>query len=137
MRFLLDTNVICEATARNPERKVLAWLEKNSDECAISVLTISEIWKGIHLMPKGKRRNSISIWAEHLETDFHDRIFPLHQDVIKIWAKLYAANESKGRNLGLTDSLIAATALACDLTVATRNTRDFPPEVPTLDPWST
>ncbi len=137
MRYLLDTNVICEATAKAPDPQVLAWLEKNSDEAALSALTLGEIWKGIHLLPKGKRRNSISSWAQGIETDFEDVILPLDLDTLKVWAKLYAGNELKGINLVLIDSLLSATALASGLTVVTRNTRDFPPEIPTLNPWLT
>jgi predicted nucleic acid-binding protein len=33
------------------------------------------------------------------------------------------------------DSLLTATALLYDLTIVTRNTADFPPEVRTLNPW--
>ena len=55
---------------------------------------------------------------------------------MKTWAAFYAAHEAKGRNLVLLDSLIAATAITHDLIVATRNTRDFPSGVKTLNPWS-
>ena len=135
MRYLLDTNVICEATAKSPDSQVLKWLEENSYESALSALSLGEIWRGIHMMPGGKRRNSISSWAESLETDFNDVILPLDLEILKVWAKLYAGNESKGRNLVLIDSLLSATALAFGLTVVTRNIRDFPPEIPTLNPW--
>jgi toxin FitB len=135
MRYLLDTNVICEATAKAPDPHVLEWLEENSDESALSALTLGEIWKGLHMMPMGKRRDSISSWAEGLETDFKDVILPIELDTLKVWAKFYAGNESKGLNLVLIDSLLSATALTFGLTVVTRNTRDFPPEIPTLNPW--
>ncbi len=61
---------------------------------------------------------------------------PLSTTIMKTWAAFYAAHEAKGRNLVLLDSLIAATAITHDLIVATRNTRDFPSGVKTLNPWS-
>ena len=41
------------------------------------------------------------------------------------WARLLARLKKKGRAMPVKDSLIAATALAHGLTVATRNTADF------------
>jgi predicted nucleic acid-binding protein len=135
MRYLLDTNVVCEATGKTPDQNVMRWLGANTDECTISALILGEIWKGIHLMAKGKRKTAISNWVESIESDFQEVTLPLDTQTMKIWAKLYAKHESKGRNLGMIDSLIAATALAHDLTVVTRNTRDFPAEVSTINPW--
>ena len=136
MRYLIDTNVICEATAKAPDPNVMRWLEENTSECALSTLTIGEIWKGIYLMPKGKRRNAISTWAEKLEVDFGDVTLPLDNRVLKVWAELYARHESKGWNLGMVDSLIAASAIAYELTIVTRNPHDFAAEIRTINPWT-
>jgi len=40
-----------------------------------------------------------------------------------------------GFNLGVLDSLLAATALRHGLAAVTRNTTDFPPDVITINPW--
>jgi len=135
MIYLLDTNVICEATAKFPNPDVLAWSRSSADECGLSCVTIGEIWKGIHLMPEGKRKSAISQWAAGIETDFAERVMPLNTAVLKVWGKLYAKHESKGFNMGVVDSLLAATALVYDLIIVTRNTGDFPREVKTLNPW--
>lgn len=136
MTYLLDTNVICEATARSPHPAVLAWCETHSDQCVLSCVTLGEIRKGIHLMPAGKRKSSINDWATRLGEDFADRLLPLDHAVFNVWGELYAKHEAKGYNLGVLDSLIAATALHHDLIVVTRNISDFPPEIRTLDPWN-
>ena len=135
MTSLLDTNVISESTARNPNARVLAWCEAQSDECCISCVSMGEIWKGIHLMPEGRRRQAITRWATGLEHDFAERVLNLDLPVLKAWGRLYARHEAQGFNLGILDSLLAATALVHDLVVATRNTADFPPEVKTVNPW--
>ncbi|BCU77010.1 type II toxin-antitoxin system VapC family toxin [Luteolibacter sp. LG18] len=136
MTYLLDTNVVCEATAREPDPHVLAWCETHAHECVLSAVTLGEILKGIHLMPAGKRKNAIAAWAERVERDFRDALLPLDAAVFGVWGKFYAKHESKGFNMGVLDSLIAATALHHDLVVVTRNTRDFPAEVRTLNPWN-
>ena len=52
------------------------------------------------------------------------------------WASLVAQGSRTGRPLPTVDSLIAATALAYDLTIVTRNTKDFEGiGASTLNPW--
>ncbi len=87
-------------------------------------------------MPEGKRRTSLSMWAVRIERDFGEACLPLDAETLKVWGKLYAKHEAKGRNLGFVDSLIAATALVHGLVIATRNTKDFPPELKTVNPWT-
>ncbi|MDZ4287847.1 MAG: type II toxin-antitoxin system VapC family toxin [Prosthecobacter sp.] len=135
MTYLLNTNVICEATAKRPDPHVLAWTEAHAHECCLSCVSLGEVWKGIHLLPEGKRKQAITRWADGIENDFADRVLDLDKAVLKIWGKLYAKHEAKGYNMGILDSLLAATALTHDLTVATRNTGDFPKDVKTLNPW--
>ncbi|MCP5544429.1 MAG: type II toxin-antitoxin system VapC family toxin [Akkermansiaceae bacterium] len=136
MRFLLDTNVVCEATSRQPSPQVLAWCAEHIADCALSAITLGEIWKGIHLLPAGKRRNSLATWASGIESDFPDRILPLDPAMMKEWGKLYAKHQAAGFNMTVLDSLIAATAVAHGLTVATRNTSDFPSDLRTINPWN-
>jgi len=54
---------------------------------------------------------------------------------MRIWGRLCARHESKGRRLPVLDSLIAATAISNDLTLVTRNTGDHPRGIPILNPW--
>lgn len=135
MTYLLDTNVASHAMSKQRDPKVLKWYFDHEDECCISCVTLGEIWKGIHLMPEGKRRTSLAVWATRIERDFGQACLPLDTETLKAWGKLYATHEAKGRNLGVVDSLIAATALVHGLVIATRNTKDFPGEVKTLNPW--
>ncbi len=136
MKYLLDTNAICEATAKNPEASVLKWIDANTDECALSCVSLGEIWKGLHRMPEGKRKRTLTRWADELESDFSKQILSLDTTTLKIWGKLCAKHEAKGFNLDVMDSLIAATALAHGLTVVTRNTIDFPQDVKIFNPWT-
>lgn len=137
MTYLLDTNVISAATAKHPNASVLRWVEAHSDKCGLSCVSLGEIWKGIHILPEGKRKQALSRWATEIEDHFQNRIIDLDVEVLKMWGKLYATQGAKGFNMGILDSLLAATALVHDLTVATRNTSDFPSEVKTVNPWET
>lgn len=135
MKFLLDTNVVCEATAKLPEAAVLTWIETHAHECFLSSVSLGEIWKGLHRLPEGRRKRGLVQWADGLESDFAEQILGLDTTTLKAWGKLYAKHEAKGFNMDVMDSLIAATALVNQLTVVTRNTGDFPTEVKTFNPW--
>lgn len=135
MKYLLDTNVVCEATARHPAPAVLAWLETHAHECFLSAVSLGEIWKGLHRLPEGKRKRALARWVAGLENDFAEQILGLDTVTLKAWGKLYATHEAKGFNMDVMDSLIAATALVHQLTVVTRNAADFPPEVKTINPF--
>ncbi len=135
MKYLLDTNVVCEATARNPQPTVLAWIEAHAHECSLSSVSLGEIWKGLHRLPEGKRKRGLVRWADGLERDFTEQILGLDTMTLKSWGKLYAKHEASGFNMDVMDSLIAATALVHQLTVVTRNTADFPADVKIFNPW--
>ena len=57
--FLLDTNVVCEGTAKRPDARVLLWIEAHAHECVLSSVSLGEIWKGIHRLPEGKRKRGL------------------------------------------------------------------------------
>lgn len=135
MKYLLDTNVVCEATAKLPDDRVLAWTEAHAHESFLSSVTLGEIWKGVHRLPDGKRKRGLVQWAEGIESDFAEQLLGLDTVIFKAWAKLYAEQEASGFNMDVLDSLIAATAVVHRLVVVTRNTADFPPNVKTLNPW--
>ena len=59
--ILLDTNVISEPMRREPEARVLAWLDRQSSETLfLSAITVAEIRKGIALLPAGKRQTLLA-----------------------------------------------------------------------------
>ena len=135
MKYLLDTNVVCEATAKHPHATVLAWIEAHAHECFLSSVSLGEIWKGLHRLPEGKRKRGLVRWADGLESDFTEQILGLDTMTLKSWGKLYVKHEAIGFNMDVMDSLIAATALVHQLTVVTRNTADFPEDVKIFNPW--
>lgn len=135
MSYLVDANVLSEATRHNADAEVVSWLGQHDTELYVSVITLGEIDKGIQLLPRSKRRNALQKWFKELEYSFDNRILPLDRDTMSQWATMYAKSQRTGRLLPSFDSLLAATALEHGLTVATRNTDDFPSECPVLNPW--
>lgn len=137
--YLVDTNVLSEYNRPGtPDIGVKRWLETTVRETQyVSVITLAEIQKGIELLADGKRRAQLEQWLQQdLETWFSGRVLDVDRQVARRWALLVAQGVRKGRPLPTVDSLIAATALAHDLTVVTRNVRDFESAgVVTVNPW--
>jgi predicted nucleic acid-binding protein len=136
--YLLDTNVISEATKRQPSAGVQSWLAAQSnDSLFLSAITLGEIRRGLLLLEAGKKKRTLLRWLnEEIKPVFASRILPVDTAVMEHWAQLQATSEKAGRRLPAMDSLIAATALAHGLILATRNTADFQStKVPLLNPW--
>jgi predicted nucleic acid-binding protein len=138
VNFLLDTNVVSEAMRKQPNARVLGWIAAQIEESLfISAITVGELRRGSLLLGDGKKRRALLRWIETcIKAEFTGRILPVDSAVMERWADLEASTVQAGRRLPVMDSLIAATALAHGLTLATRNLPDFEAAgVRLLDPW--
>lgn len=138
MTYLLDTCVISEFTRRQPNERVVQWLSKtDEDTLYLSVLSIGEIRHGIERLEDSPRKEKLRHWLENdLILRFDKRILPLDIRILLVWGELVGQLERKGRKVPAFDGLIAATALANDLVIVTRNTVDFAPGgVRLCNPW--
>lgn len=133
-RYLLDTNVVSETRKVRADEHVMSFLAMaDTSSLFISALTVGELRKGVEIKrtedPDAATR--IGAWVDGIELTFADRILPIDTPVARLWGEL-----SADRNRPVIDTLIAATALAHDLTLVTRNTRDLEGiNVQLIDPW--
>lgn len=135
MRYLVDANVLSEATKPAPSAKVVAWLRQNEPEIAVDPIILGEIRYGIHLLPPGRRRRRLEQWFD--EGVAMILCAPWEAVMGLRWARLLADLRTEGQVMPIKDSMIAATALVHDLIVVTRNTRDFEKAgLPVLDPFA-
>ena len=138
MNYLLDTCVLSEFTRRQPEPRVIEWLDSIDEEkLFMSVITIGEIQRGIERLPDSHRKTELLVWMNTgLFARFTGRIVAIDAGTMFLWGSLVARLEATGQPLGVMDSLILASALQNNLIVATRNVSDFlPGGVQVINPW--
>lgn len=125
MKYLVDANVLSEATKPAPDDRVVAWLRRNERSIAVDPVVLGEVRFGILLLAKSSRREKLERWFEEgvrrIECLAWDATVGLR------WAQLLADLRKQGRPMSVKNSLIAATALAHGLAIATLNPLDFAP----------
>lgn len=126
MNYLLDTCVLAEFTKKQPEQKVLDWLDNQLEPSLfLSVVTIGEIQKGISALPNSKRKAELEKWLKTLIYRYDGRIISLSIDEMITWGELNGKLAKKGFVFPFLDSLIAAAAITHKMTLVTRNESDF------------
>jgi tRNA(fMet)-specific endonuclease VapC len=138
VRYLLDTNVISELVARQPNPRVVKWVDgMEPSSLYLSVITSGELRKGIEKLPDSNRKGTLHDWlSNELLLRFSGRVLPVNVDVMLTWGTLVGQLERRGKPLGAMDSLIAAIALHHRCSLVTRNETDFVETGVTLiNPW--
>ena len=135
MTYLVDANVLSEATKPAPNSKVVDWLSANERNLVVDSIVLGELCLGVFSLPAGRKRERLEQWFEALARTLE--CLPWDASVARRWAKLLVELKRKGRALPLLDSMIASSALEHGLTVATRNVNHFEPAgVKTVDPFA-
>jgi len=137
MKYILDTNVLSELTKPIPNKNVLEWFENcPEEEMYISSITLGEIEGGIVSIAPGKKQNQLMIWFGSLQNSFKSRIFPVDDITAIRWGELRGKLKQKGITISVIDGLIAATAIANNAVLVTRNMKDFDfPGIELINPW--
>lgn len=127
---------LSEPGKTHPHPKALAWIRDIlMADIAVSALTVAEIAFGAFRLPLGDKRTRLEAWLHgELLAGNLGRILPFDGAIALTWARTRA---SAAQTPALVDSLIAATALTHDLTLVTRNARDFANlGVRVVNPWA-
>ena len=123
MKYLVDANVLSEATKPSPHPGVLAWLDQHEADLVVNPVILGEIRFGILLLPTGQKRRKLERWFQEGLAGLP--CLPWDLPTGLRWAELLAHLRRTGRSMPVKDSLIAATALVHRLHVASRNREDF------------
>jgi predicted nucleic acid-binding protein len=133
--YLLDTNIVSELRRPRPHGALVAWLRNvRNDDLHVSAVTIGEIQSGIEMTREQNQAKAAEIeaWLEQVAETYN--VLSMDAQIFRAWARLM---HRRTDDL-IEDAMIAATAAFHNLTVVTRNVRDFSGfRVPTVNPFST
>jgi len=125
--YLVDTNVISEIRKKlKANQGIRAFFKKaieNDTPLFVSVVTVGELRRGVELVRyRGDvhQADQLEEWLDALLGEYQDNILDINPDIAQLWGKLRVPHPENA-----IDKQIAATALIYDLTVVTRNHRDF------------
>jgi toxin FitB len=120
--FLLDTNVVSEIRKQAPDAGVASWFDSVApDSLFLSVLVVGEIRHGIESLARRDPAQAeiFERWLGQLVSGYGDRLIPITERIAQVWGRLNVPDP-----VPVVDGLMAATALAHDWTLVTRNVSD-------------
>jgi predicted nucleic acid-binding protein len=120
--YLLDTNVMSELRRTRPHGAVLAWVREVADsDLHLSAVTIGELQAGVEITREqdAAKAAEIEAWVERIAATYN--VLPMDARTFRRWARLM----HRRTDALIEDAMIAATAEVHNLTVVTRNVRDF------------
>jgi predicted nucleic acid-binding protein len=122
IRYLLDTNIISEIHKPKPHGAVIAWfLGLRDEQVCLSAVTLGELQDGIERtrIQDAAKASAIEEWVNELENS--STVLPMDGRCFREAARMMVGKQDDLFN----DVMIAATARLNNLTIATRNEKDF------------
>ncbi|MBI4475609.1 MAG: PIN domain-containing protein [Acidobacteria bacterium] len=124
MSWLLDTDVIGQPAKRHGDGRVVAWIERERNDCYTSAVVIAQLAYWVRTK-EGRQRDALQAWLTRLIEAMHGRIHGFNASVAHVWAEQERTLEKAGQRMPVEDSYIAATAKRHGLTIVTGNEQDF------------
>ncbi|MHB8763057.1 MAG: PIN domain-containing protein [Deferrisomatales bacterium] len=125
--YLIDTNVVSEARkgrrAHLGVQVFFARVVQEREPCYLSVVTIGELRRGVELIRHRGDLDQAAVlerWLGDLLAEYGDCVLDYDAEAAQVWGRLRVPRPENA-----LDKQLAATALVYDLTVVTRNHRDF------------
>jgi tRNA(fMet)-specific endonuclease VapC len=118
-QYLLDTNILSDLL-RNPEGRVaqkVALLGEGT--ICTSIIVACELRYGVAKKGSSRLSERVESLLESLEA------LPLDKEADRRYAEIRSHLDKQGRPIGPNDLLIAAHAMALDLTLVTHNVEEF------------
>jgi len=135
--IVVDTNVWSELAKRQPDPRVRQWEAANADALWMSAIVLAEFRAGVNLMPEGRNRATLSNLVEAIAAGCADRFLDFDERCSRLYGEVLASARAAGKPIQAADAMIAATARAHGMRVATRDSGDFAGAgVPLINPWT-
>ena len=137
--IILDTNVLSEFMRPRPVPVVLTWAAKYpATDLFTTAITEAEIFLGIELLSKGKRREGLRAAAEAMFVeDLAGRVLGFDSEAARVYSRIAAERCSLGKPISHADAQIAAIARVRGAKLATRDVSDFVDcRLEIVDPWN-
>ena len=122
--YLLDTNIISETTKQEPSESIITNLEYHNGTCAISSITWYELLNGVELLSESAKKDRLrSFLIDYVQPSFPIIDYDTH--AAKINADITSRLIPIGKPTPILDTQIASVAIANNLILVTKNTKDF------------
>lgn len=125
--YLVDTNIISESRKKTKAnigvKSFFKQAIKENHALFISVITVGELRRGVDLIHhRGDIRQAklLEKWLGTLINEYNNYILGIDEDIAQLWGRLRVPHAENA-----LDKFITATALIHNLTVVTRNEKDF------------
>ena len=125
--IVLDTNVLSELMRPRPSSQVVRWVgDQPTAELFTTAITEAEIFYGIELLPKGKRRDGLLAAAEAMFVeDFAGRILAFDSQAARVFSRIASERRDLRKPITHADAQIGSIVQLHKATLATRNVGDF------------
>jgi predicted nucleic acid-binding protein len=128
--YLVDTSIISAGApakaARSPA--LIAWMNDNSEDLYLSVISIAEIEAGIAKLRREQATRKAASLAQWLDVMLHlygSRILPFDTAAARLTGALLDRAIGAGHAPGFADAAIAGTAKLYGYVILTTNVRHF------------